>query len=84
MHLPTSNTSVYDVPYTTVYITPPRGGFSNSIARQPRVCQYRTIRLRNVLGENADPFWHRNYSNCGDIERGKSYTVGCQNPTNLM
>ena len=31
--------------------TPPRGGFPSSIARRPRGCQYRTIRLRKALGE---------------------------------
>ena len=32
------------VPYTTVYITHPWGGFPSSIGRQPRERQYRTIR----------------------------------------
>ena len=36
---------------TTVYMTPPCGGFPSSIARRPRGCQYRTIRLRKALGE---------------------------------
>ena len=69
-------------------ITPPLGGFPSSIARQPRgcQCQYRTIRLRKAPGEmfqNADRFWHRHYSNCGDIDPWKPaqgcviYTIVC-------
>ena len=40
-------------PYRTVYITPPWDGFPSSTARQPRGCQYRTIRLRQkkALGD---------------------------------
>ena len=34
-----------------MYITPHWGGFASSIARQPRGCQYRTIRLRKALGQ---------------------------------
>ena len=37
------------LPYTTVYITHPWGGFPSTIARQPRGCQDRTIRLRKSL-----------------------------------
>ena len=33
-------------PYTTVYVTHPWGGSPISTARQPRRCQYRTIRFR--------------------------------------
>ena len=33
------------------YITPPWGGLPSSIARQPRGCQYRTMRLREAPGE---------------------------------
>ena len=69
------------LPYTTVgaayhIITPPRGGFPSSIARQPRGCQYRTMlswesSRRDVL--NADRLWHRHCSNCcGDFEHGNS------------
>ena len=39
--------TVYDI----VYITPSWGGFPSSIARQPRGCHSRTIRLRKALGE---------------------------------
>ena len=39
------------VPYTTVYITLPWGGFPSSIARQPRGCLHQTMRLREALGE---------------------------------
>ena len=41
----------YRIPGTTVYVTHPSGGFPSSIARQPRRCQYRMIRLRSGLGE---------------------------------
>ena len=53
------------------------GGFPNSIARQPRGCQYRTNTERYVFGKlsatcfQRRPFWHRQYSSCGDIELGK-------------
>ena len=64
------------MPYTTVYVYyTPGKVFQPRYARQPRGCQYRTIRLRKALGDmfsSADLFWHRHYSNCGDIERGKS------------
>ena len=33
------------------YITPPWGGLPSSIARRPRGCQHRTIRVREALGE---------------------------------
>ena len=56
----------YNYPYATVYLTPPWCGFSSSIARQPRGCQYRTLRLRKALGEMFLAL------KCGDIERGKS------------
>ena len=37
---------------TTVYMTPPCGGFPSSIARRPRGCQYRTTRrLRKAPDE---------------------------------
>ena len=43
------------MPYTTasrcVSHTPLLGGFPSLIARQPRGCQYRTIRLRKALGD---------------------------------
>ena len=49
-----------NVPHTTVYVTPPPwGSFPGSIARQPRGCRYRTVRLRKAFGEmlsNADVF----------------------------
>ena len=38
--------NIYDGAYHT-----PWGGVPSSIARQPRGCQYRTIRLRKALGE---------------------------------
>ena len=38
--------TVYDGVHHT-----PWGGFPTSIARQPRGCQYRTMRLRKALGE---------------------------------
>ena len=37
------------------YHTPLWGGFPTSIPRQPRGCQFRTIRLRKALGENFPP-----------------------------
>ena len=37
------------LPYTTEYSTHLWGGFPSSIARQPRGCQYPTIRLRKAL-----------------------------------
>ena len=43
--------AVQRIVYNGEYHTPPWGGFPSSIARQPRGCQYRTIRLRNALGE---------------------------------
>ena len=55
------------------------GGFPGSIARQPRRCQHRTIRLRKALGEMFPPptFWHRHYANCcGDIDHGTSAEGG--------
>ena len=42
--------NTYRIPYT-LYITPIWGGFPRSIDRQPRGCQYRTIRLRKALHE---------------------------------
>ena len=40
----------YGIP-STVCITHPWCGFQSPIARQPRGCQYRTIRVRKALGE---------------------------------
>ena len=54
-----------------------RGGFPSPIARQPRRCQYRTMRLREAL--QCRPFWHRHYSNCGDTDHGKSTQRGVIN-----
>ena len=39
------------LPYAAVTSHTPWGGFPSSIARQPRGCQYLTIRLRKALGE---------------------------------
>ena len=39
------------LPCTTVCITSPWDGFPRSIARRPRGCPNRTIRLRKTLGE---------------------------------
>ena len=57
-----------------VCITPPLGGFRSSIARQPRGCQYRTLRLRKTLGQMC--FQHRHCSDCVDIDHGKSAQAG--------
>ena len=51
---PTNSIGVFNnnTECTTVYITPPpRGGFPSQIARQPRGCQYGTVRLQKALGE---------------------------------
>ena len=45
---PTGSIPEYDGCYTS---QPPWGGFPRSITRQPRGCQYRTVRLRKALGE---------------------------------
>ena len=68
-------TTVYDGVYHT--ITPPSGCLPSSIARQPRGCRYRTTRLRKALGEMfPTPTLHRQYSNCADVEHGKSAQRG--------
>ena len=55
--------------YCVQYITPPWGGFPSSIARQPRGCQYRTIRLWKALSEMFPT--PTDYSCCGDMDDGK-------------
>ena len=57
------------------YVTHPWGGFPSPIAPQPGGCQYRTMRLRKVLGEMVPtprPCCHRHSSNCGGIDHRKS------------
>ena len=61
--------------YTTVYTTPPWGGFP-SLPDKSRGCQHRTIRLRNpALGQmlsNDDLFRTGTIPKCGDIDHGTS------------
>ena len=63
------------------YITPPSVGFPRTIARQPRGCQYRPIRLRKFLGEMFPPPTFLaptllQHSVCGDIDHGRSARRG--------
>ena len=66
--------------YDGVYHNPPWSAFPSPIARQPRGCQYGTIRLQKALGEvlpAPTSLAHRYYSNCGHTEHENSAQGGC-------
>ena len=57
---------------------PRRAVFQARLLDNSTRCQHRRIRFRKALGEMfpTPSFWHRHYSDCGDIERGQSAQGG--------
>ena len=68
------------VPYRTVCITHPWGDFPSSVGRQPtRVPISNDTSSESSRGDFPMPtfFGHRHYSDCGDVDHGKSAPGVC-------